>query len=524
MTSSPSASASLLLRPIRARFYTNIFIPAAPGEASGGCAFLERERSDLGVTVRKEEDFSEWFTQVTTRADLVDVRYGVQGFIVHKPWAMRIIREIYRMFEEELERSGHEPVLFPLVIPEEYFEREREHVEGFKPEVFWITEAGEERLERRLALRPTSETAFYSMYSLWIQSWRDLPLKLYQSVTVYRYEKTTRPFIRGREFLWIEAHCAFTTHEDVLKQIREDMEVTRSVVWEQLGIPFVFLKRPQWDKFAGAEDTYAADTTLLDGRVLQISSTHDLGQRFTRAFNITFVDRDGSRKHVWQTCYGPGIWRIVAALIAIHGDDKGLVLPFEVAPIQVVIVPIYYSEEERARVVEKCKRAKEAIVQAGYRAYLDLRDRTPGWKFNDWELKGVPLRVEVGRREVEGDYVTVFRRDKKGRERVPDGELLSYIEKARGDVLETLKRRASEYFQSKLVKAVSREEVVEATKARKVIVMPFCGREECAEDMRVSTDGLRIRGTELDHVEGDYGACAWCGRLARYLVYAAKAY
>ncbi|MEM1908933.1 MAG: aminoacyl--tRNA ligase-related protein, partial [Thermofilaceae archaeon] len=245
--------------------------------------------------MKKEEDFSEWFSQVLSKADLIDLRYGVQGFIVHKPWAMRIIRQIYRMFEEELEKTGHEPVLFPLVIPEEYFEKEKEHVEGFKPEVFWVTEAGEEKLERRLALRPTSETAFYSMYALWIQSWRDLPLKLYQSVSVYRYEKATRPFIRGREFLWIETHCAFATREEALKQIREDMENTRRVLWEKLAIPFLFLRRPQWDKFAGAEDTYAADTVMPDGRVLQISSTHDLGQRFAKAFGITFMREDGSR-------------------------------------------------------------------------------------------------------------------------------------------------------------------------------------------------------------------------------------
>ncbi len=475
------------------------------------------------MSVRKEEDFSEWFTQVITKADLVDVRYGVQGFVVHRPWAMKIIRQIYRMFEEELERTGHEPVLFPLVIPEEYLEKEKEHVEGFKPEVFWVTEAGGERLERRLALRPTSETAFYSMYALWIQSWRDLPLKLYQSVAVYRYEKATRPFIRGREFLWIEAHCAFATKEEVLRQIREDMENTRRVVWERLGIPFLFLRRPQWDKFAGAEDTYAADTIMPDGRVLQISSTHDLGQRFAKAFGITYMREDGSRDYVWQTCYGPGIWRIMAALIAIHGDDKGLVLPFEVAPIQVVIIPIYYGEEREA-VLGKCRRVEEGVRGAGYRVLLDLRDRTPGWKFNDWELRGVPVRIEIGRREVEEGFVTLFRRDLRTRVRVRDSELLAALRQLEVDILETLKKRAKEYFESRIVEARSREEVVRAVREGKVIRMPFCGREECAEDMRANAEGLRVRGTEVDAAEGDCGSCAWCGAPARFMVYAARAY
>lgn len=471
----------------------------------------------------KEEDFSEWFSQVLSKADLVDLRYGVQGFVVHKPWAMRIIRQIYRMFEEELEKTGHEPVLFPLVIPEEYFEKEKEHVEGFKPEVFWVTEAGEEKLERRLALRPTSETAFYSMYALWIQSWRDLPLKLYQSVSVYRYEKATRPFIRGREFLWIETHCAFATREEALKQIREDMENTRRVLWEKLAIPFLFLRRPKWDKFAGAEDTYAADTIMPDGRVLQISSTHDLGQRFAKAFGITFMREDSSRDFVWQTCYGPGVWRIVAALIAIHGDEKGLILPFDVAPVQIVIIPIYYGKEREA-VLQKCKRIEEALKEAGYRVHIDLRERTPGWKFNDWELRGVPVRVEVGRREVEEGYVTVFRRDLRVRTKVQDAELLSVIPKIARDALENLKKRAEEFFKSRIATASGRNEVIEAIKAGKIVYMPFCGREECAEDMRLNADGAKVRGTEIDHEEGDYGICAWCGMPARQMVYVARAY
>ncbi|MEM1521576.1 MAG: proline--tRNA ligase [Thermofilaceae archaeon] len=471
----------------------------------------------------KEEDFSEWFSQVLSKADLVDLRYGVQGFVVHKPWAMRIIRQIYRMFEEELEKTGHEPVLFPLVIPEEYFEKEKEHVEGFKPEVFWVTEAGEEKLERRLALRPTSETAFYSMYALWIQSWRDLPLKLYQSVSVYRYEKATRPFIRGREFLWIETHCAFATREEALKQIREDMENTRRVLWEKLAIPFLFLRRPKWDKFAGAEDTYAADTVMHDGRVLQISSTHDLGQRFAKAFGITFMREDSSRDFVWQTCYGPGVWRIVAALIAIHGDEKGLILPFDVAPVQIVILPIYYGKEREA-VLQKCKRIEEALKEAGYRVHIDLRERTPGWKFNDWELRGVPVRVEVGRREVEEGYVTVFRRDLRVRTKVQDAELLSVIPKIARDALENLKKRAEEFFKSRIATASGRNEVIEAIKAGKIVYMPFCGREECAEDMRLNADGAKVRGTEIDHEEGDYGICAWCGMPARQMVYVARAY
>lgn len=483
------------------------------------------EERALGITVSKAENFSEWFTQVITKADLVDQRYNVQGFIVHKPWAMRIIREIYRMFEEELEKTGHEPVLFPLVIPEENFEKEKEHVEGFKPEVFWITEAGDEKLEKRLALRPTSETAFYSMYPLWIKSWRDLPLKLYQSVSVYRYEKNTRPFIRGREFLWIEAHDAFTTHEEALRQVKEDMENSRKVVWEKLGIPFLFLRRPYWDKFAGAVDTYAADTLLPDGRVLQISSTHDLGQGFAKAFDIKFLDRDGKWKYVWQTCYGPGIWRIVAALIGVHGDNRGLILPFEVAPIQVVIIPIYYSEKDKEVILRKCKEIEEKLRGKGIRVYLDDREeKTPGWKFNDWELKGVPFRVEIGSKEVKERVVTVCRRDLLERVKVAEEKLLEEIMRMAKDMLSNLKERALRFLNSNIVEAKNRDDVIKGISGRKIVKMAFCGEESCAEDMRLVTGGAKVRGTPIENYEPLEETCAWCGAKAKYTVYVAKAY
>ena len=478
----------------------------------------------IGITVKKAENFSEWFTQVVTKAGLADQRYNVQGFIVHMPWAMRIIKQIYRLFEEELERTGHEPVLFPLVIPEENFEREKEHVEGFKPEVFWVTEAGDDKLERKLALRPTSETAFYQMYSLWITSWRDLPLKLYQSVSVYRYEKTTRPFIRGREFLWIEAHDVFATHRQALRQVKEDMENSRKVIWEKLGIPFLFLRRPPWDKFKGAEDTYAADTLVPDGRVLQISSTHDLGQRFAKAFEITYVDKKGKRRYVWQTCYGPGIWRIVAALISVHGDDKGLVLPFDVAPIQVVIIPIYYSDEAKKFVMRKCRRLYLKLKRNGVRSLIDTRDKTPGWKFNDWELKGVPIRFEIGKREIEQGYVTVFRRDLMKREKVEDDKVVDRVFELANEILENLKEKAKKFFESNIVSVKSKKELEKAIKQGKIVKMSFCGREECAEDMREATNGAKVRGTELNFKEGDYGKCVWCGEPAKYIVYVAKAY
>jgi len=485
----------------------------------------KQEEKQYGITVKKNKDFSEWFSQVLIKTDMIDIRYNVQGFIVHKPWSMKIIKEIYKLFERELENSGHEPVLFPLVIPEENFEKEKEHVEGFKPEVFWITEAGDERLERRLALRPTSETAFYSMYSLWVQSWRDLPLKLYQSVSVYRYEKHTRPFIRGREFLWIEAHDVFRSHEEALQQVYEDMRNSKKVIYEKLGIPFIFLKRPQWDKFAGALDTYAADTLMPDGRVLQISSTHDLGQNFAKAFGIMFVDQKGEKRYVWQTCYGPGVWRIVAALIAVHGDDRGLVLPFDVAPIQIIIIPIYYTEEDKKNILDKCYNLEKELRDKGFRVKVDTReDRTPGWKFNEWELKGIPLRFEIGKKELEKGIITVFRRDLLKRERISEEKIYEYLEDVPNRIIEYLRSRAEKIFKEGIVVVRSREEVIENIKKGKIIKMPFCDKEECAEDMREATEGGKVRGTEIEE-EGASGLkCAWCGKEAKKWVYVAKSY
>jgi len=287
------------------------------------------KKVEIGITVKKADNFSEWYTQLCSEqgADLVDIRYGVAGFVVHKPWAFKILRGIYDLLDKEIEADGHQPLLFPTVIPEENLMKEKEHA-GFAPNVFWITQAGEEKLERRLALRPTGETAFYPMYSLWIRSYKDLPFKMFQSrITVFRNEATTRPFLRGREFMFYETHDVFATHKEALDQINTDMNIMKKVAYDTLKIPFIFFRRPKWDKFLGANDTYASDTLMPDGRRNQCSSTHDLGQNFAKVYGVKFKDKDGEDKFGYQTCFGPGIYRLMAALIAIHGDDNGLILP-----------------------------------------------------------------------------------------------------------------------------------------------------------------------------------------------------
>ncbi|MFX0097659.1 MAG: proline--tRNA ligase [Candidatus Hodarchaeota archaeon] len=476
---------------------------------------------ELGMTVRKA-DFSEWFSEICQKAELADLRYNIQGFIVHRPRAMKIIKRIYEFYERELEKTGHQPVLFPVVIPEENFLKEAEHVKGFAPEVFWVTHAGDKKLEKKLALRPTSETAMYRMYSLWVRSYRDLPLKLYQSVAVYRNEMTTRPFLRGREFLWIEAHDVFSDHDGVMRQLKEDMEIARKVIQDMLGIPFFFFKRPQWDKFAGAVDTYASDTLMPDGKVNQLSSTHDLGTNFAKAFNVEFVNEEGKLEYAWQTCYGPGIWRIMAALIAIHGDDKGLILPFVVSPTQIVIVPILTDDKE---IMLKCQTIQKNLTDVGFRVHLDTREETPGYKYNDWELKGVPFRIEIGKREVSKAFVTLHRRDTGSRIEISDGELTKHLENVIEDYSNNLKKRAKESFDKGIIDAKTKDDVIGIMEKRSGLArMCFCGREECAMDLKETTNGGKVRGTLFEKQEKPEGNCAWCEGEAKEIVYVAKAY
>ncbi len=488
----------------------------------------KEEKHELGITVSKDKNFSEWFSQVVFKAELADIRYGLQGFIVHREWGMRILRKIYEMLEEEVEKDGHEPVLFPVAIPEKFFEKEKEHVEGFAPEVFWVTRAGDNNLEEPFALRPTSETAFYSMYSLWIRSWKDLPFKRYQSrICVYRYESQTRPFLRGREFMFFETHCAFRTHEEALEQIKKDMEIMRKVAEEKLFIPLVFLKRPKWDKFAGADATYAAECVMPDGKVSQIGTTHDLGQRFSKAFDVTFKDKDMQDKYVWITCFGPGIWRLMAACIGIHGDDQGLVLPSSLAPYHCVIVPIYFKGKEEA-VDDVAKKVKEMLEKKGFSVILDdNKEETPGFKFNKWELFGIPLRIEIGPRDVENKTVVIVRR--VDREKISVS--FENLEKELSRQLEAndrkIKERATKYWKVQRIKTF--EELEKVVEEGGFIKAPFCGidegAEECAEKLQDKTT-LKVRGVPLEEEEKPEKGekCIVCGKDAKYIVWLAKAY
>ena len=472
----------------------------------------------------KYENMGEWYTEILERAEVIDIRYGVKGFIVYRPFGMIIMKHIIRLFEDELEKTGHKPFLFPVVIPERNLRMEKEHIKGFEGEVFWIEKGGYTPLEERLALRPTSETAIYPIYSLWFSSYKELPFKGYQTCAVYRYEtKATRPLLRGREFLWIETHNVYFTEEEARDQTVEDAEIFYRVATERLGIPFLHIKREEYDKFPGAVDTYAFDTLMPDGRVLQIGTTHYLGTNFTRVFNVVVHDEDGNLVYPHSTCYGIGLSRILATVLLVHGDEYGAVLPFDIAPTQIVIIPIYKAGFENEKIDNYCDSIYEELRNEGYRVVFDNSDKTPGEKYYYYDLRGVPFRIEIGPKEVTSEAVTIFRRDTRKRETIKLSELRRYIRETKDKILENLRDRAEKRLKENIIEVRSREELIEKFRkeGRKIYKVFFCGRKECADEIKSVLEGLETRGMPIG--EDEEGACVWCGKPG-HICYLAKAY
>lgn len=480
----------------------------------------------VGISVKKNDDFSEWFTQLIEQAELADTRYNIKGFPVYRWWAVKSIKKMYAITEQILERKGHKPLIFPALIPESNFKLEGEHVKGFTPEVFWVTEHGDgEKFEERYALRPTSETAMYQMYSYWIRSHRDLPFKGYQSCQVWRCEgKATRPFFRTRELHWIEAHDVFATEADAKKQVIEDMETTKETLYDQFGIPFIFFQRPEWDKFAGAVHTYAADALMPSGRVMQLPSTHLLGQNFSKPFNVKFKNEAGNEEYGYITCYGPCMSRNYGAIIALHGDDKGLVLPWQIAPVHIVIVPIF-NDDSKKKVMDKVKQIQELLKS--YDVLVDDSDNRPGWKFNQWEMKGVPVRLELGQKDIDAKVVTVFRRDLGKKEAIAEKDLLAYIMSVEKTFTKNLLAKLEKEFKGNTVEAKTVAEAKKAIEGNKMVKANFCSINKdgakCAEVIEKEM-GAFVRGRRFGETEKATGKCLVCNKPAKEVVYIARSY
>jgi prolyl-tRNA synthetase len=480
----------------------------------------------------KIKDLNEWFNDIIFKAELVDVRYNLKGFTVFRPWSVYSISKMFRMYEDKLNQTAHQQVIMPTLIPEENFLKEAEHVDGFTPEVFWVTKHGDEDFEQKYALRPTSETAFYYMFKFWIQSYRDLPLKTYQRANVFRFDsKATKPFIRGREFYWYETHNIFETFKEAEAQVNEDMQITEEMLHEEFAIPFIFFKRPQWDKFPGAIDTFAADTILDNGKLLQLPSTHLLGTKFTETFDVKFKDKDDSLKHPFGTCYGPAISRIYGGMICVHGDSLGLRIPFSLAPIQIILVPLYFSDFDNLKLEEFCIDIAQDLDKLGYKVKIDDQtEKTPKERFSYYEMKGVPIRIEVGPRDIFSGSVVLFRRDLNEKKKVFVADLFDEIKNIENEFLNNLREQADISFEEKIITVTTLEELKEVMDDNLVARVPFCSIDmdgkACFDELKAETKGADIRGVRMDVKEApdESDVCVICKNKANVIAYVGKSY
>lgn len=467
-------------------------------------------------------DFSNWYSEVLLRAGIVDNRTPMKGANVLMPNGYEIWESIKRFIDTEFKATGHKNAYFPLFIPEEFLAKEEEHFK-FKVEVAWVTHVGDTKLNKRYALRPTSETIMYHMYSQWIHSHADLPLKFNQWCNIIRWDtKETRPLLRDREFLWSEGHTAHASYEDAANQVKESMTIYQKL-FDALCLSYFVFRRPEHDKFPGAEYTIAYDSPLPNGKVLQIGTTHHLGQNFAKPFDVKFLDKDGITKYVNQTSYGIST-RLIAAILSLHGDDQGLILPPMLAPTQIIIIPIIFKGKSEDIYME-CKKLKKKIESWGYRVEVDLRDNyTPGWKFSEWEMQGVPIRLELGPRDIKNEAVLAVRRDTLNKESVKLSNLKKYIKTIFGEISIELKSRADKILNNLMRQANTLEELKEIMDNNRGIVKAnWCAEEECAIKVK-DVVSAEMRGMLEGKKESPFGPCITCQKKAKYVVYIASAY
>lgn len=464
--------------------------------------------------MKKAENFSDWYNEIVELAGLTDKRYPIKGMNVWTPYGWKLMQLIDCHIRKYLDETDHDEVCFPLMIPENEFSKEKEHIKGFDAEVFWVTHAGLNPLDVRLLLRPTSETAMYPMFSVWVRSHAELPLKVYQIVNVFRYEtKMTRAFIRVREIHFFEAHTCHVDEEDAERQIRENLDILEKFA-RHLCLPYKLLKRTEWDRFPGAHYTIGIDIMLPSGRSLQIGSIHQYLENFSRPYDIKYEDENGDHKYAHQTTFGMSE-RLVGSVVAVHGDDKGIILPPDIAPHQVVIVPIP-AKGVVEKIIDECRKLREELKAAGLRAHIDLRDLRPGNKFYDWELKGVPLRLELGPRDIEKAVVTAARRDNGEKVELQRRGVAKEIFSLLGDIADSLIARAKDALDNSVVDADSLNDLPD-----KLIRVGWCGTEECGREIETTAD-RSILGSPIDEVEQKKTKCVICGKETETIVYLSR--
>jgi len=467
--------------------------------------------------MKKSEDFSEWYNDVIDRAGLCDKRYPVKGMNIWTPYGWKLMLLIDRLFREEFDRTGHSEVCFPLLIPEDQFAKEKEHIKGFDEQVYWVTHAGANPLDIKLCLRPTSETAIYPIFKLWVRSHADLPLKIYQIVDVFRYEtKQTRAFMRVREIHFFESHTCHADFNGAEDQMKQNLEIMERLA-RKLCLPYIAAIRPEWDKFAGAHYSIGIDSAMPSGRTLQIGGIHQYKDNFAKPFEITYEDEKGNQSHVHQTTFGMSE-RLVGAIVAIHGDDGGVMLPPAVAPFQVVIVPVL-AKGQQEKIEEECGKVRDELAAAGLRVHLDSRDMRPGNKYYDWELKGVPLRIELGKKDMDEDAVMAVRRDNREKSKLPRKELAAKVENILLAIETDLYRRADAEMNGKIGEIGS---LAELKNISGILRVHWCGLEECGRKIEQEADASLL-GTPVPE-RNEKSKCIACGKESEKVALVARTY
>jgi prolyl-tRNA synthetase len=469
----------------------------------------------------RAQDYSQWYLDVILKAQMMDYS-PVKGCMVIRPYGYTLWENMQARLDKRLKATGHKNAYFPLFIPESLLRKEAEHVEGFAPEVAWVTHGGNEKLAERLLVRPTSETIICEMYSRWIQSYRDLPVLINQWCNVVRWEKVTRPFLRTSEFLWQEGHTAHRNEEEAEEETLKILEVYRDFVETELAIPVVTGQKSENEKFAGALRTYCIEALMSDGKALQAGTSHNLANHFAKVFDITYLDSDGELKYVWQTSWGVST-RLIGAIIMVHGDDRGLVMPPRVAPTQVILVPIA-PKKARETVLPKATEIFNGLQKADIRIEMDDREEySPGWKFNEWEMKGVPLRIEVGPRDLEAGQAVLARRDTGEKETVPLAELNERVPKVLEEIQANMFEKAKLFREENTFRTDDYAEFKQIIEEKRgFIISRWCGDSDCEQAIKEDTKAT-IRCLPFD-MQTEPGKCLRCENQSDKLAYFARAY
>lgn len=484
---------------------------------------VDSEKESVGITVKKDEDFSEWYTQAVLKTGLADYT-PVKGLIVLRPYGYAIWEIIKEILDKRLKETGHQNGFLPVLIPESMLSKEEDHFAGFRPEVFWVTRAGDRELDEKLALRPTSETLAYSIFKKWIKSYRDLPLKINFWNTALRAEiKSTKPFIRNSEFLWQEGHTVHSTEEEAEKEVFMILDIYKDLVENYLAVPVITGQKSDREKFVGANYTMTLEALMpVERKALQMGTSHHLGQNFSKPFGMKYLGKDSREHFGWQTSWGIS-WRLIGALIMLHGDDRGLILPPKIAPIQVVIVPIH-KEKDVMKVREKATELGSELRRAGIRIYIDSREEyTSGWKFYEWEMKGVPLRVNIGPKDIEKRQVEFVRRDTKEKLLVEWVKLVEVTNSILDEIQQRILSMATKFLQENTHTAVNFQELKSIVERKGGFIFAgWCGQDECESKIKEET-GADIRVLPI-HQKDKPSTCVYCGLKSKEAAIFARAY